>query len=66
MFFSQQQVYRTFNGNRSIRFSHALGIANIRTVGHAHSAISDSINLAKLAMHLINRGVKFNAITDYY
>ncbi|XP_055299823.1 ERI1 exoribonuclease 2-like [Sitodiplosis mosellana] len=59
------QIYMAFI-NRNLRFSYALEIASIRTVGSPHSAISDAINLAKLAMHLINRGVRFNAITNYY
>lgn len=48
------------------RFSIALRMANIRTVGNAHSGISDAINLAKLSMHLINRGVRCSEINNYY
>lgn len=61
-FFGKQRKY----GLGRCKFSEALTCAKIQTVGSTHSGIDDATNLAKLVTHLVDRGIQFNRVDDYY
>lgn len=61
-FFGKQRKY----GLGRCKFSEALTCAKIETVGSTHSGIDDATNLAKLVTHLVDRGIQFNRVDDYY
>lgn len=67
MFASISTFIPIFQDTYSVKttFGEALKLINIEQVGHAHSAIDDARSLAKMIMHLYNRGAAFRRVTDW-